>query len=215
MPRSQPLPLDVLQIKPLAEKLAWRIARQPADVDDLVQTGLFAYISDYERLTRRSQTPSGRLPSHSKAWSLARGILRRAMIGYYDTATERTALAAAALDEPGVGARLEWFATQNVGQQTDLLEMNDYLGALERTCGHQARVIVENLIAPMGDCAMRLFVEIRRKRRVQQRGYSHAQPRVRISQRAIREAMALDKQTWAAELRRVRGFTRAWLAKTG
>ena len=233
MSRPQPTkPLDVVQIKPLAESLARRIARQHADVDDLVQTGLLAYISDLRRLRRCSKTRSGTLKTPERAWALARTILRRAMFGYYGSAPERASWRSESLNQqprpyPHAQAdryRIVALDDQTahygsshlvVGQQTELLEMNDYLGALERACGHQARVIVENLIAPMGDCAMQLLIEMQRKRRAQSRGYSHSHPRVRVSQRAVREAMALDKQTWATELQRVRGFTRQWLTKTG
>jgi len=196
MPRN-PLPPKVEQLRPLAEGLARRIARQPADVDDLIQTGLLAYLSDYKRIQRL-------VPLHAQ-WPTARAIVRRAMLGYYGTFPERASQCSEALTE---------YASDGAEQQTDLLEMNDYLGALERACGHQARVIVENLMAPTGECAVRLLVEIRSKRRSQRDGYSPSNKRVRLSQRAIREAMDLDKQTWAAELQRVRGFTRQWISKT-
>lgn len=129
------------------------------------------------------------------------------MLGYYGVANERASY------QTESGDLLTQFAAAD-GRQTDLLEMNDYLDALERTCGSRARLIAENLMAPMGECAQRILIEIQQKRMVQQRGYSHSQPRVRISQRAVREALALDKQTWNTELKRVRGFTRDWLSKS-
>lgn len=216
MPRNHVPPIDVASLRPLAEGLARRIARQDADVDDLVQTGLLAWIVDQRRLTARSQTRTGRLRTEHAAWALARVVLRRAMLGYYGMLAERKVAQTASLDDQNGCATLVRFATSDSHQrQNDLLEMHDYLDALERACGRTARRIAENLIAPRGECAVRLTIEIRRKRATQRRGYDHGHPRVRLSQRAVRDAMEMDKREWDRYLAQVRGFTREWLGKTG
>ena len=208
-PRGHVAPLDVVQLRPLAEGLARRYARQRADVDDLVQVGLLAYIVDHRRLKRRAQTRSGRLPSEAKAWALARGILRRAMLGYYGTIAERRARSSESLQAD--------LLDQHYGideRQTELLEMHEYLDALERSCGRQARTIVENLIAPTGECAVKLMKIIQRKRRLQ---YAHSNPRVHMHsavRTAVQRALDLDDRTFAEHMAQVQGFTRGWLSKT-
>lgn len=197
-------PIDVVRLQPLAEGLAHRLARQPADVDDLVQVGLLAYITDTTRM-KRVQRSRHRARTQKALWATARTVLRRAMLGHYGVLAERKAAQAVPLDALDVGARLVHYAS--VGQQTDLLEMNDYLGALERACGLRARRIAQNLIEPTTDVVVAMqkrLVQRRRARRI---------PRMRFSPNSIRDAMALDEQTWAAELARVRGFTSAWLDK--
>lgn len=211
MPRRV-LPIDVGRLRPLAEGLAHRIARQPADVDDLVQVGLLAYIVDYRRLLKGVSTRRGRLCTERDAWALAKTVLRRAMLGHYGAWAERMSARTPSLDD--IGAVLVRYAASDSHQrQSDLLELHDYLDALEHKCGRTARLVAQNLIEPVGDCAVRLTIEVRRKQAAQRGGYSPSQPRVRFSQRAVRVALALDRRAWTAALAQVRGFTRAWISK--
>lgn len=157
------------------------------------------------------------MPNQRQAWALARVVVRRAMIGYYDTLSEHTAARGSSLDDENAGATLVRFATSDSFQrQSDLLELNDYLDALEQACGRTARLIAQNLIEPFGDCAARLSIEVQHKQaeRVRQRRARVRRPRIRFSQRAVREAMALDKRTFTETMEQVRGFTRTWLTKT-
>lgn len=228
---SNILPLQ--QIIPLARTLAAKEAHRPDDVDDLIQVGLFAYHKAEVRHTQCGMRVE-------RPWSLARTTLQRAIRGYYYQQREWQKRGEpnkdVGLDQVGLSARTEHKpehlpmlivglnGSVDTGEQVELLEMDDYFTALERRCGRTARLMVENLLMPSGECCGRILEEVRRKQQAQEsfRGRKRAvrrhQPRgvkkeIRISHRLVRDALGISPTEWVRNMERIREFTQGWLAQ--
>lgn len=124
------------------------------------------------------------------------------MSGYYDRAQPQTEPLSPALPAPD--------------RQLEVLELDEYLAALERRLGPTARRVAENLISPVDPaCCASIMAEIRSKQR--RRAAGDARPRgcartIRISNRMVRVGLRLSPREWRDQLARVRAFTREWLA---
>lgn len=212
---------------PLAQALAQKEAHRPDDVDDLIQVGLFAYHKDSQRRT-----------TVYKPFAHARTVLQRAMRGYYWQQREWQGRGepnkSVGIDQVGLAHSIEHMACRrpmlvvgldgrlDSGEQAELLEFDDYFNALERTCGCTARLMVENLLMPSGECCGRILAEVRRKQESQKsfanrrRASRRHQPRgvkkeVRISHRLVRDALGLSPTEWVRNMERIREFTRTWV----
>lgn len=229
MKNSNILPLA--DVTHLAQSMATREAHRPEDADDLCQVGLFAYHRAVERHVKRHIHVE-------KPWSLARTTLQRAMRGYYwqqrewqqrgepnkdvgiDQVSNASDLEFLAHRQPMLTADV--YGNQYAGGQAELLEFDDYFNALERTCGKTARLIVENLLMPSGECAGRILLEVwtkqagqhefskksRKARRSQPRG---VKKEIRISHRLVRDALHLSPSAWARNMEAIKSFTRQWI----
>ena len=232
-PRRSPV-LSLLEVTPLARTLAQKEAHRPEDIDDLQQVALFAY----HKAERRCLAE--RIPVE-KPWAFARTTLQRAMRGYYYQQREWQQRGepnkAIGIDQVGLSREREYMAERNpmlivgldgnldTGEQAELFELDDYFTALERTCGHTARLMVENLLAPTGECCARILDEVRgkvdqqkrfkrrpaRTRRHQPRG---VKKEIRISQRIVRDALGISPTEWCRNMERIRDFTQRWLGKS-
>lgn len=199
LPNHDKMP-ELEDVRPLASVLAARLASGRAhELDDLVQVGLIAYHRDAARLQWRF--------TGGRPWALARTILQRAMwkhlsrqrrdpvtqavahIGADQAASPVDALAAPAPDDAG---------------------LHDYYDAVERTLGPLARTIAENLVAPRGTCADRIWAIEQRKRR-RRKHYDPHGPRFRLSQELVRQALGIGPREWVRQLAAVRRVTVTWL----
>lgn len=203
--------LPLVDVMPFARMIATREAHTPDDVDDLVQVALFAY---HKALVRqRKERFSVQNPRAFAATTCCRAIR-----GYYHAQREWQGRG-----EPNKALALDDVVLPSDGQQVEMFELQDYFSALERDCGARARLIVENLIMPFGDCSAKILEEVRRKQQLQQacrrkRERRH-QPRgvkrtIRLSPRVVRDALGITPTEWTRTMRTVRDFTRGWLAKT-
>lgn len=217
------LPLEA--VIPLAEALARREAHRPDDVEDMTQVGLHAYF----RATVRKKV----VVLNPRAFACT--ILRRAMRGYYWQQREwqtrgepnkDVGLDQVALGKHSFGAMpmVELDGRPFDGEQVELLEFDDYFNALERACGPTARLMVENLLMPSGECCARILEEVREKQTAQQecgaagKAVRRHQPRgvkkeIRISHRLVRDALGLSPSEWVRHMERIREFTAAWIGR--
>jgi DNA-directed RNA polymerase specialized sigma subunit len=204
--------LPLTEILPLAKSLARKEAHRPDDVDDLYQEALFAYHKAEQR-----HLLSGILVE--KPWSLARTTMQRAIRGYYWQQREwkgRDEFATAiSLDQEGPPPQAAACTLE------EKLALNDYFTALEKIMGAKARHIAENLLMPQGDCATLLKCTADDKQEQQAlfqskyRGALRHQPRgvkneIRITHRAVREALKIPLPEWTRTLESIRDFTRFW-----
>lgn len=234
MPRTQQttvLPLN--DILPLSRTLAVKETHRPDDVDDLVQVGLFAYHKAEQRYRKL------RIPVKNP-WAFARTTLQRAMRSYYYQQREWQQRGepnkAIGLDKVALTREDEMIAARHPmlladlhgrqleGEQVEMFELADFFAALQQRCGVTARLMVENLIAPTGDCSACILQEVqdkhraqkafqhkaRRLRRHQPRGVKH---KVRVSPRMVRDALGLSPTHWTREMAGIRNFTREWFGR--
>lgn len=190
-------PLALETVIPLAQKLAAREARTSSDADDLVQVALFAYHRAAERYVARRI----RL---DRPWAFAKTTMVRAMRLYYQQQGWYDMLASESVDDMHIST-----AGQHHHDGFDAL--HEYFAAVERECGTLARDIAAQLVAPHGDTAGAILKTAAHKRRGRSavRGVKFT---LRISQRAIRDAMGIPPKRWQRELASLREFTRTWLA---
>ncbi len=170
-------PLTLNAVIPLAQSLAIKEAHRTEDTDDLVQVGLFAY----HRATHKKGL------GVDKPHAFARTVLQRAMRGYYWQQREWQQRGepnkAVGFDQVGMGKLTDGSTVMpsdmpmlvvglngsQSGEQAELFEFDDYFNALERKCGATARLMVENLLMPSGDCCGRILEEVRGKQAAQQK----------------------------------------------
>jgi hypothetical protein len=211
---AESLILSPQQLQPLALSLARRIARNPDDVDDLMQEGLFAY-----HRARRLRS-AAYLETAPNPWAMARRIMRCAMLRVAYARTPPAGTTLVSLDAtPEDGGAPAWASDGGaaVGRQSDLLALEEFFAALERRHGALARRVAENLVEPRDpECCRRLLAAAERKRRLRARrvrlGTEGPLPRVRMSPRAVREALGVAEPQWRQTLTQVRAFTRDWVA---
>lgn len=229
--RSGQKPLSLNAVIPLAQSLAAKETHRTEDIDDLVQVGLFAY----HKATHRKKL------TIDKPHAFARTVLQRAMRGYYwqqrEWQTRGEPNKAVGLDKVNtVGQTLSdsdrlppmlivgLDGRQADGEQVELLEFDDYFNALERKCGATARLMVENLLMPSGECCGRILDEVRGKQAEQQKLGKRAkaarrhQPRgvkkeIRISHRIVRDALGISPTEWVRHMNAIKEFTEAWIGR--
>lgn len=81
----------------------------------------------------------------------------------------------------------------------DNLLLEDFLSLLERECGHTARAIVENLLAPEDACCCELILrDVARGRR--------------ITNQHIRQGLGIPPREWRETMIAIRGVASVWLA---
>ncbi len=176
------------ELRVLAASLARNLARQPADIDDLMQEGLW---SAY-RCLARTKDPK-------KPFALARTVMQRAMITYYAGGWRRS------------GARYREHIPLPAGADgshnpvdgwNGALDLRQYLHELEQEFGITARQMAENLITPRHPVYCQLLHDkARRTNRT-----------IRPSNKQLRQSLKLTRKQWKNTLRVVRVFTRTWLA---
>ena len=110
------------------------------------------------------------------------------------------------------------------GEQAELFEFDDYFNALERKCGSTARLMVENLLMPNGECCRKILEEVRGKQEAQQKlgkrtaAARRHQPRgvkkeIRISHRLVRDALGISPTEWVRHMNAIKEFTAAWIGR--
>lgn len=209
-PASQtPAPLQphlaLTDVIPLAKSLARGVARNPSDVDDLVQVALFAFHTATRRVEERGI-------EIQKPYAHARAVMQRAMWGFYSS-PEPDMEELSSAESRGICGSV----------QADIFEgLEEYFEALERECGAVARLMVENLLSPTGECCQRLLHSVGQKRLIQDQcnaigwpARAHlprgARRRVRISNPDVRKGLGLSSSEWSRHMARIREFTKEWL----
>lgn len=249
---SNILPLN--DVIPLARSLARKEAHTPDDIDDLVQVGLFAYHkaelrhqlrgmmvekpmslarTTLQRAIRgyywqqREWQGRGEPNKNRRMDDAGVGIETSEHTFFYNGSRqveEDLAVTMNGRGRPLPVAGLDGQALDRNGDQCELLELDDYFNALERKCGAKARLIVENLLMPSGECCARILDEVRGKRECQEefkgkrRSARRHQPRgvkkeIRISHRLIRDAMQISPTEWVRSMESIREFTRGWVGR--
>lgn len=189
---------------PLAHSIARREAHREDDVDDLVQVGLFAL----HRALKKE-------PSVQNAPAFAGTIFVRAMRGYYWRTREWQGRG-----QPDQHVELDVLSMPFDGPVAPVSPdffLSDYLTALEAVLGIQARLMVENLMDPSGDCARNILAEVHAKQSVRKgRTGAHlprgVTKRIRLTPRMVRDALAIAPTAWTARMQEIRDFTKLWLA---
>ncbi len=188
----------------LAHALAYKTARQQADVDDLVQEGLWSA----RRMLLRIRNPN-------KPYALCRTIMQRAMITYYAGGWRGT----------GVRYRQDYPLTAAPPSRTTLdpqdrldnkIDMEGYFSGLQSECGALARTIAENLITPKEPVYIQQLREAaEHKAKVLRRrsGVVQNVKRLRPSHKQLRMALDLERPAWQEVLKRIRHYTARWLAQ--
>lgn len=168
-------------VTPLARGLACKLAHREADIDDLIQTALFAYHRDVPRHQHRVRDP----------WALAKTILERAMIAYYYYSypskgrfyllNSQEYKRYEPIDDHPVSCN----ATED--NLFDQLDLEDYFVKLEQQCGKTARVLAENLITPKDPC-ITAYIFSKSQEKVEARKQAEQQYRSREEELLLEQA---------------------------
>jgi hypothetical protein len=199
--------LTIKEVMPLAQRIARQCARRRDEQEDLVQVALFAYHraiaspKDADKVDADVTNPK----------AFACRVLRCAMLNYY-TPTAQFHSEHEDVDD---------FSLPSRDNQLDLLEQDDFMDALERSCGKTARAVVENLVAPSGACSQAILANVQKKlkRCGEMKGADpRCRPRgvvgsIRISQESVRRAMGLTPREWSVCLASVRTFASQWFGR--
>jgi hypothetical protein len=192
------------ELTKLAHALAFNVARQQADVDDLVQEGLWSA----RRMLLRIRHPN-------KPYALCRTIMQRAMITYYAGGWRGT----------GVRYRQDFPLTAAPPNRTMLdtqdrldnkIDMEGYFSGLQAEYGLLARIIAENLITPKEPVYIQQLREAaEHKAKVLRRcsGVVQNVKRLRPSHKQLRMALDLERPAWQEVLKHIRHYTARWLAQ--
>lgn len=199
-------PRSIRDLIPLARHLSHQLAA-PVEPDDLVQEALLWAHKDFARIQRAANP-----------YALARTVMTRAMWRlYHNGAIKR----ARRFEEP-LTPLTDVAAITDMSTQTRVTEQimfDEFLAALERQCGADARRVAENLIRPSEECSWSLLSETIQKRRARDWPTRRHQTRprggalrARVSGRMIREGLGYSSNRWMRLMRAVKEFTVTWVA---
>lgn len=200
---AQPTLFTHTEQQKLARSLATRIAHTEADIDDLMQEGLWSL----HRMLKR-------IPKPTKPFAFARTVMQRSMYTYYSGKWR------------GTGARydirpttcLEDYhhrcTTDPRSQLDDRLELEHFFQSLEAICGPLHRHIAENLISPCDPTYCRALIKSATQRsRAKRKGLvGKGVTHIRISRQQLRNTLGLTGTTWREVMMEIRTFTTHWLA---
>lgn len=178
--------LSLAEIVPLAKSLAYRIARTPSDVDDLVQVALFAYHRNGLRDRSAVRAP----------WADARTVLVREMWRYYRKDRGTTV--------PYMPER-----DSRAADQSDFFALEDFFRALECEYGRCERLVAENLMVPSPEVAAQLLREARQRQQKGRRRW-----RDNAHHLTIAKALSISPRRWRRAMQHVRAFARVWFSES-
>jgi len=189
-----PGPLPFRELDVLATSLARRYARNPDDVEDLKQEGLWAWVQAMRR---------GHIPQQPHAF--ARTVMQRRMLLYY----KRLATLPA-------GDPLPYdLADEDSNPLDNRLDLECYFHALEVEHSLQARRVVENLIAATDPQYCRELLGAQWAKQLAHANHQHVTGlhKVRPSPVSLRRSLGLDPVRWRILLADIQEFTRQWMGR--
>lgn len=157
-------------------------------------------------------------------WGYASTVLFNTMRGYYNP-TRRAIPSYETYDtfsldfmveanEEGsteIGDMIELLDPSDLEERSIVLDemfIDEYLIALECSCGRRARWAVANLLDPGESMRNWILLDVEEKETRKER-------RIVPRHRNVREALGLSVPSWFALLRDIRDFTEGWLASKG
>lgn len=183
---------------PTAHKLA-RMRTRDADLhEDLVQLSIIALMEAVQRSQELGKTIE-------KPYSWAKKVLFLAMRDYL--VLDRVKL------EVNVEEPIEVEVPATETEQEEALFFSAYYAEIERVLGEEARRVAENLCHPSPAVVNLALLEMEDKKLAKAAGKSvHGFATLRIKQTHIRDALSMSQFHFDNTLRKVREFTRAYLA---